>query len=712
MDTAAKNSIKEENKFDEHKFMEAFFHHAPIGIIWWDEKGKIAKLNQMAYDLLNFDERFLLGKDFSILFEDCKEGESVVSQIQNGGLVVNFETKIRTALGIRHVLLNGKSLSGFGLHGAGTCYIRDIGDIKLMQEVKASSERKYLSLLSAMTDIVWTTNEKGEINTRQENWEKYTGQAWGQYKDWGWLNAIHPDDRDHIRSDFDNALCGKADSYFSHGKIWHEQTKNYRHFEIRGMPILSACGKTEEWIGTITDIHDKTMAEEQKKTAQERIEYGYYHDMLTDLPNRTYFNDYLSRRIAEDSEKQGKGNLMAALLLIDLDRFKLINESLGHSLGDRLIQHVSLRLLECLNEKRLLARIGGDEFAIIDLDLEQEEDAGKLCQQIIIAFKEPFVLDNYELFITPSIGASIYPYDGATPCVLVRNAEAALYRAKEQGRNNFQFYRPAMNARSFERLSLENTLRKALKNKEFDVYYQPQIDLKTGKICQVEALLRWHHPEMGLTLPGDFIEIAETTGLIEQIGDWVLKTSIAEIVKWHARGHKIKVAVNLSARQFKQRHLVRNIHRSIREAGFDPKYLELELTESVIMERSQTVNNMLYELKKDGICLVIDDFNTQYSSLNYIKQLPLNKLKIDKSFIKGIPFKEADAAIVNTVINLAHSLNLKVVGEGVERNEQLKFLREHKCDFVQGFLVSPALPSVKMIELLEQNRIWMPETAY
>ncbi|MGE5298347.1 MAG: putative bifunctional diguanylate cyclase/phosphodiesterase, partial [Acidobacteriaceae bacterium] len=288
----------------------------------------------------------------------------------------------------------------------------------------------------------------------------------------------------------------------------------------------------------------------------------------------------------------------------------------------------------------------------------------------------------------------------------------ALYRAKEQGRNNFQFYTPTMNAKAFERLSLENTLRKALKNDEFIVYYQPQVDLQSGKIVQVEALIRWQHPELGLTFPGDFIDIAETTGLIEQIGDWVLRNSLSQVKAWREKGFDVRLAVNVSARQFQQRHLVRNIHRITNSIGFDPSCLELELTESLIMEKSQTVFNMLHELKRDGIKLAIDDFNTGYASLNYIKTLPIDTLKIDKVFVKGIPFKDKDTAIVNSIINLAHSLKMTVVGEGVERNEQLAFLHKQKCDLVQGFLLSAPVEPARLEELLVQGRVWLPENTF
>ncbi|HYE22807.1 MAG TPA: EAL domain-containing protein, partial [Verrucomicrobiae bacterium] len=512
--------------------------------------------------------------------------------------------------------------------------------------------------------------------------------------------AIHPDDRKGVTRAWIDALEKKS-QFFVTGRVWHKNSESYRHFESRGVAIKDSDGNIREWIGTITDIHDKLLVEKEKQLAQEQMEYTYLHDSLTDLPNRILFN----QRLLEEINKCDEKKTLLSVMIIDLDRFKMINESLGHAVGDRLLQEVGLRLASCLDETDVLARLGGDEFGILLTDIEREEEVASVCQRILDSLKHPFSVDKNELYMTPSVGITVFPFDGDDSSTLLKNADSALYRAKEQGRNNFQFYNPSMNATSFQQLTLESALRRALKNNEFLVYYQPQIDPITGHIVELEALLRWMHPDLGLTFPDEFIKSAETTGLIESIGEWVLRTALKDVSEWHAMGFDdLDIAVNLSARQFKQRHLVRAIRKVINEIKFDASHLELELTESVLVDNSTTVFNTLNELKKDGIRFAIDDFNTGYSSLNYIKRFPIDILKIDKSFVRGLPGKEKDAAIANSIINLAHSLNMKVVAEGVERVEQLNFLRDRGCDKVQGYFISPPVSSQAITELLRKNK--------
>ncbi len=427
--------------------------------------------------------------------------------------------------------------------------------------------------------------------------------------------------------------------------------------------------------------------DERKATelATVEIEHLAYHDALTGLPNRPLFVDRLIVALAQASRADQK----LAVFFLDLDRFKDINDSLGHSIGDSLLKVVAERIRRCVRDGDTIARFGGDEFTLLIPHVEQVEDVAKIAQKIIETLKIPFVINDQELFVTTSVGISLFPIDGVDPETLVRNADSAMYRAKEQGRDNYQLYAPAMNARALERLSLENMLRRALKQKELVVHYQPLIDLPSGSIAGVEALVRWQHPELGLLLPAHFVSVAEVSGLIIPIGDWVLRAACRQAYVWNKRlDTALTVSVNLSARQFSQPDLVAQVRSALQETGLDPEFLELEITESNAMQNAENTIHTLRELKAAGVSISMDDFGTGYSSLNYLKRFPIDTLKLDQSFVRDIATDTSDAAIVSAVIAMAHSLKLKVVAEGVETAEQLEFLRHRRCDTIQGFYFS------------------------
>jgi diguanylate cyclase (GGDEF)-like protein len=388
--------------------------------------------------------------------------------------------------------------------------------------------------------------------------------------------------------------------------------------------------------------------------------------------------------------QSSRTNQKLAVFFLDLDRFKDINDSLGHSTGDGLLKAVAERIRRCIREGDTVARFGGDEFTLLIPRIDQVEDAAKIAQKILETLKIPFSIGEHELFLTTSIGISIHPGDGSDPETLVRNADTAMYRAKDQGRDNYQLYAPAMNARALERLALENMLRKALSHRELVLYYQPVCDMKTKNVVGVEALIRWRHPEMGLVSPAHFIPVAETSGLIIPIGDWVLRTACRQTKLWQKRiDPELTVAVNLSARQFQQPNLTEEIAEVLEETGLGAKYLELEITESNAMQNAENTIYTLRELKALGVRIAMDDFGTGYSSLSYLKQFPIDTLKLDQSFVRGITTAASDAAIATAVIAMAHSLDLKVIGEGVETEEQFAFLLKQRCDYIQGYLFSP-----------------------
>jgi diguanylate cyclase (GGDEF)-like protein len=439
---------------------------------------------------------------------------------------------------------------------------------------------------------------------------------------------------------------------------------------------------------------------EASDLASVEMEHLAYHDALTGLPNRPLYMDRLIMALAQAA----RINQKVAVFFIDLDRFKDINDSLGHSTGDGLLKAVAERVRRCVREGDTVSRFGGDEFTLLIPRIDQVEDAAKIAQKILETLKIPFSINDHELFVTTSIGISIYPIDGSDPETLVRNADTAMYRAKDQGRDNYQLYAPAMNARALERLALENMLRKALSHRDFVLFYQPVVDMRTKGIVGVEALIRWKHPELGLLSPAHFISAAESSGLIIPIGDWVLRTACKQTKMWQKKiDSDLTVAVNLSARQFQQPNLTEEIAEALEETGLEAKYLELEITESNAMQNAENTIYTLRELKALGVRIAMDDFGTGYSSLNYLKRFPIDTLKLDQSFVREITSDPTDAAIATAVIAMAHSLNLKVIGEGVEKEDQFTWLEKHGCDYIQGYLFSPPL-ATENIELYMTDR--------
>jgi len=433
-------------------------------------------------------------------------------------------------------------------------------------------------------------------------------------------------------------------------------------------------------------------------STRESLRVQATHDPLTGLPNRLLFSDRLTQRLAQSRRQK----MPLAVMYLDLDRFKIINDTLGHNFGDLLLQGVAERLMTCLRETDTLARMGGDEFTIILTDIMTAEDATSVAKKVLDVLSEPFFLGGREFFITASIGISIFPSDGADVETLVKNADTAMYRAKEQGRNNYYLYTEALNSAAMEWMTLDNSLRKALERREFLVYYQPRVEIRTGQTLGTEALIRWQHPEFGLVSPAHFIPLAEETGLIVPISEWVIQTACAQNKAWQNTGiHPMSVSVNISARQFQQEELVSTVKQALAQSGLAPHYLDLELTESTLMQDPDSAVEILLELKSMGVQISIDDFGTGYSSLSYLKRFPIDAVKIDRSFVRDITTNPDDAAIAGAVVAMAHSLKLKVIAEGVETLEQLEFLRGLKCDEMQGYFITPPVPAEQLIQTVE-----------
>jgi diguanylate cyclase (GGDEF)-like protein len=439
----------------------------------------------------------------------------------------------------------------------------------------------------------------------------------------------------------------------------------------------------------------------RQKHAEAVISYQIHYDPLTGLPNRKYLHEYLVKLLDRLSNDPQKPNQKLAILFLDIDRFKLINDSLGRVTGDLLLQAVSERLKGLLRQDDLLVRSGGDEFAIVVRNIKALDAVTQIAELIIQELTVPFMCGGHELHITTSIGVSIYPDHNTDVEELVHNADMAMYRAKAEGRNSVQFYVPNMQEQSFQRLVMENNLRRALDNDELCTYFQPQVDLETGKIVGLEALLRWQHVTLGSISPAKFIPLAEETGLIVGIGNWVLRCACKQARAWQEMGlPPIRIGVNLSIKQIENRDFINTLRAILEETEFDPHFLELEITEGIMMNSVKEKIAILNQFREMGIKLSIDDFGTGYSSLSYLKNLPIDTLKIDRSFIEHITHNEQDRAIVSLVINLSHSLNLTVIAEGVEQREQIDLLRSLGCDSVQGYFFHRALPASDIEGLL------------
>jgi diguanylate cyclase (GGDEF)-like protein/PAS domain S-box-containing protein len=499
---------------------------------------------------------------------------------------------------------------------------------------------------------------------------------------------VHPDDRNAVGETFRRCAEDGTPIHVDH-RSQSQDGERVLHTQAR--LVLGEDGGPAVIEGTVQDVTERTRAEEQ-------IRFLAHHDSLTGLGNRRLFKERLAQALSQ-ARRTGR---RAGVLFLDLDHFKRINDTLGHSVGDALLQGVAGRLVASLREgdtvvredtPTAISRLGGDEFTILVAPIDDVQNLARVARRILEALAQPFHLSGHEVVIGGSIGITAWPDDGDDVELLLRNADTAMYHAKEQGRNNYQFYAASMNAVALRRLILEGKLRRALEQDEFEVHYQPKIALASGRTCGLEALVRWRDPELGLVLPGDFIPIAEETGLIEPLGEWVLRAVCREIAAMRARGIAVPpVAVNLSLHQLRSGRLVEQVRAALASAGVLPAQLELEITESVLMQDAAPVVAALETLRADGHPVSIDDFGTGYSSLSYLRRLPVDALKIDRSFIRDIAEREDDAALTESIIRMARALRLRVVAEGVETEAQKALLTRFACDEIQGFLVARAMP--------------------
>ncbi len=563
-------------------------------------------------------------------------------------------------------------------------YVRAVSMAHTMTNAYDESSSRIRALLDSIPDLAWIKDNTFRFHAVNEAYARMCGkpaeEIIGKTVFQVWPEALARTFQNHDEAVLASGKPGHFEVLVTNGE-GQPRTLDY----IR-VPVHNEEGEVVGMAGIARDITER-------KEAEARIRHLAEHDALTDLPNRSL----LSSRMADAINRSVGSQAPMALLLLDLDHFKNINDSLGHEVGDKLLQLAAERLRHTLDAADTLSRSGGDEFAILLTECSGAPMIGRIAQRLLETMAQPFNVDGHELVLSASVGISMYPHDGTDLGALLKNADAAMYSAKAAGRNTYQFFTPEMNARVFERLSLENSLRKALPRQELMLYYQPQYRVGGGDPIGFEALLRWRHPELGLVPPARFIPIAEETNLILPIGEWVLAEACRQQMAWQRAGQPATtVAVNLSPVQFRQRNLVSLVQRVLAETGLPAAQLELEITESLLMDDTERAVEVLHELKSLGIRLSLDDFGTGYSSLSYLKRFPLDKIKIDQSFVRDMIKDSGDAAIIQAIIAIAAKLELGVIAEGVENQSQLDYLALHQCGEVQGYLFSPPVPAAEV----------------
>lgn len=646
-----------------------------------DKRDFVITLDSLASFFLPADFEKWKHKIFAAL--EHKEGFELSHQ------TIRSDGELRDILQRAHVLLDEE---GKVSHLVGT--IQDVTEIKEVEKELDERTTQFISIADRLHAGIWSINmvqkkvifcSKGVEEIYGISVEEFIRNPLiGQ-------NSIHPEDRKMVEENLEKIKQGQERAL--HYRIIDKSGK-IKWLSDQTVPVTDREGNIIRLDGIITDITD------EKNHAEEQV-FMANHDFLTKLPNRRYFEQKLGE-LLEGCKKEGD---TLAMFYFDLDRFKYINDTLGHEMGDRFLQAVSERLKMSLGgEKEFLARMGGDEFTICMKEESGREHTLKKAAQLLAIIEKPFFINGYELYTSASLGLSFFPEDGDDVNTLVRNADRALYQAKESGKNDWQLYSSSMNFETYKNSHLEKDLRKAINNNQFFLEYQPKVGTLTGKIEGAEALLRWRHPERGIVSPGEFIPLAEEAGLISKLGDWVLK-EVCELQKRLLQKGVgiIPVCVNVSPKSLLKADFIAKVKKSIQDAGIDPKLIELELTESIIIENTERTKDIISELKDFGVMFALDDFGTGYSSLTYLKDLDIDTLKIDRSFIKGIGVNKANEAIIKAVIFLAKEMGIRVIAEGVEEMEQLEFLKEQNCPRIQGFIFSRPVSEKKLEEMLAKG---------
>lgn len=554
-------------------------------------------------------------------------------------------------------------------------------ELQEKEELLRKSEERYQLALMASKDGIYDWDIKNNTVFYSKTWKKIIGYEESELPDTYEVleNLIHPEERKavlNVRNKYLNREIGKYNIEYR----FRKKDGSYIWIQDSALAIWDNEGNPIRIIGTYTDI--------DKRRKREKIIFNMaYYDSLTGLPNRRYFEKRLKNtlKFSKNSDRANKG----IVLFLDLDNFKNINDTLGHDIGDKLLKIIANKLKEVLRKEDIISRFGGDEFLILQPNINTYEEAVESANRIIDIFKDLWILGEHKLYITPSIGITVYPDDGEDVNIILRNADTAAYDAKFSGKNGYKFFEKSMFDQMLRKTEVEKALREAVKNNEFELYYQPQVEVSTGRIVSLEALMRWKNPELGFVSPVEFIPIAEETGLIVDIGEWVIRAACKQNKEWKNKGYCYDtIAVNVSSLQLRQRGFVELVKNILKEIGLKPEFLELEITESVLMESLEKSVEILNELRKIGVKTALDDFGTGYSSLNYLMKIPIDTLKIDKTFIDNVSTNYSQKSIIEGIIIIAHEMALDVVAEGVEVQEQLKILADKKCDKIQGYLFS------------------------
>ncbi|MBF0379829.1 MAG: EAL domain-containing protein [Magnetococcales bacterium] len=666
--------------------------NANDGIIAINQLGLVELFSPTAEKMFGYKASEIIGQSVNILMpEDIRP--------HHDGYIKNY---VKDGKGVRA----GHSLESLGVRKDGSTFPMEIsvGGAKLKDQHiitgiirditnRRKTENRLLlakKVIENASEAILVTDSKATITDVNPAYEKISGyrrnEVIGKQPNITKSGRHSPDFYQKMWSEItkNGSWCGEIWDRRKSGEVYPKW--------LSISAIKNSVGDVENYVGLFMDIS-------QQKLTEEKLEKLAFYDPLTQLPNRALFRDRLNLEI----QKNRRNGSQSALFFIDLDHFKHVNDTLGHDYGDKLLVQVAQRIGLCLRESDTVCRLGGDEFTVILAGLHRVEDAGHIADSILDQLHNAFDLDGSEAFIGGSIGIAICPENGNDFETLTKNADIAMYRAKEAGRGNYKFFTQDMDEKNALRLSLESDLRKAVNNQDFTVYYQPKIDVKTGKIYGMEALVRWIHNEKGIISPGDFIPLAEETGLIIPLGEWVLQESCTQVKKWWDAGlPQLRVAVNLSGLQFQAPNIVEKIQTTLTRTGLDPKGLELEITESIAMDGVDSAIDKVAKLRDLGVQISIDDFGTGYSSLSHLKKFPLNALKIDQSFVRDLTINSDDAAIVASILSMAKSMNLRVVAEGVENIEQLNFLKDKDCQEVQGFYFSKPIPAIEFEKLLKK----------
>ena len=680
-------------------YLDKLFRYANAPIIVWDPHYRITRFNRAFEQLTGYAAEEVLGQDLSLLFPESARAASLeaIARATQGEHWDSVEITVLRKDGQERVAL-WNSANVYAEDGA-TVVATIAQGVDISRRKRAETDlretRDYLDKLFRYANapiIVWDPLYR--ITRFNHAFEQLTGYA---------AEEVLGQDLSLLFPESEREASLAAIERASEGEQWESVEITIRREDGRERVALwnSANVFAEDGVTVLATIAQGVDITARKE-AEALVTYMAHYDQLTGLPNRTLFQDRVDHALARAERDERP----VALIFVDLDNFKNVNDTLGHDTGDLLLQYMAGRLRRCVRREDSLARLGGDEFTILVEDYEYLRDVVTVAEKVVQAMVRPFHLNGYELSLSLSMGISVYPENGRDRHALLKHADTAMYSAKESGRNTYRFFAPEMNARMVRRLQLENSLRRALDRDELALHYLPQFELGSRRIIGLEALLRWNTPHGGLMSPEEFIPIAEETGLILPIGEWVLREACRQGRAWHEAGlTNLRVAVNLSPRQFRQRNLARVVASVLDQCGLDPRFLELEITETLIMEDAQANIATLQELKEMGVRVAVDDFGTGYSSLAYLKRFPIDQLKIDRAFVRDIHTNPEDAAIVGAILALARTLQFDALAEGVENESQRTFLWERGCELGQGFLFGPPMPGDQVVDHLVSHGV-------